>query len=478
MNIESVRKEWTNRVVDGSFTLLRWLGGSEAGVVFLTELRGDRPMKAAIKLIPADADEADSRFAGWLAARDLSHPHLARLFYSGRCRMDNREMIYAVTEYSDELLAEIVAERPLSPHEGREMLGPAVDALVYLHSKGLVHGRIKPSNIMVVNDQLKISGDSLYVMALPEKRSPALGPYDAPERAEREITPSSDVWSLGVTLIEAMTQLVPTWDRSAGTEPAANMPLLPPFAEIASECLRMDPANRCTLGEIKACLKSGTPIPKRSSIAETRSSGKARVMAIWAGALILIAVAGIYLVRSRSSKPVQPPPAVETSQTEPAADGGPTKSAAPEPAQTTTTTPATSPASAPASASATPAETHPALTTTVPPAPHATATPGSAVKGEVAQRALPDVSSAATGTIQGKVDVSVEVSVAADGSVENASFRSAGPSKYFSAKAIEAARKWKFTPPQANGHDVPSKWLLHFQFRASGIEVVPQEETP
>jgi TonB family protein len=217
-------------------------------------------------------------------------------------------------------------------------------------------------------------------------------------------------------------------------------------------------------------------------------------MALWAGALVLVAVAGIYLVRSRSAKSVQPPQAAETLQAEPAADAGPAKSAAHEPTPTTSTAPAVAPASTPSPApavatpTAPPAEAHPAPALTVSPQPQSpassgtatrgSATPGTATKGEVAERALPDVSSAATGTIQGKVDLSVEVSVAADGSVENASFRSAGPSKYFSAKAIEAARKWKFTPPQADGHSVPSKWLLHFQFRASGIDVVPQQESP
>ena len=51
------------RTIDGRFTLLRWLGGTEQSSVFLIELEGDPPKKAAIKLTPANADDAETRIA-------------------------------------------------------------------------------------------------------------------------------------------------------------------------------------------------------------------------------------------------------------------------------------------------------------------------------------------------------------------------------------------------------------------------------
>ena len=58
-------------------------------------------------------------------------------------------------------LAEILPRRPLAPEEVRELLLPTIDALLFLHRKGLVHGRLKPSNFMAVNDQLKLASDSI-----------------------------------------------------------------------------------------------------------------------------------------------------------------------------------------------------------------------------------------------------------------------------------------------------------------------------
>ena len=64
-------------------------------------------------------------------------------------------LVYVVTECADEVLAQILAGRALTTEETREMLGPVIDGLGYLHEKGFVHGHLKPSNILVVDDQLE-----------------------------------------------------------------------------------------------------------------------------------------------------------------------------------------------------------------------------------------------------------------------------------------------------------------------------------
>src|SRR5713226_9453226 len=157
MNTAATRDDWVGRVIDGRFTLLQWLGGSAWGDVFLTELPGHPAQKAAIKLIPADATDAEAYIASWAATTNLSHPHLMRLFHTGRCQINTAPLLYAVMEYAEEDLSQIIPVRPLTPDEAREMLQPVLDALSYLHEKGFVHGHLKPSNIMVVDDQLKLS---------------------------------------------------------------------------------------------------------------------------------------------------------------------------------------------------------------------------------------------------------------------------------------------------------------------------------
>ena len=148
---------------------------------------------------------------------------------------------YFVTEYADEVLAQILAERALTPPEAREMLDPVIDALSYLHGKGFVHGDIKPTNIMVVSDQLKLSGDRIHGVGEQEQSVEGLKIYDAPEFATGKITTAADVWSLGVTLVESLTQHLPVWERSSNVDPILAESIPQPFSTIARECLRRDP---------------------------------------------------------------------------------------------------------------------------------------------------------------------------------------------------------------------------------------------
>ena len=158
------------RLIDGRFALLRWLGGTESSSVFLTEIGDEPKRKAAIKFIPADPADAEASIAQWEADKALSHPHLIGLLDHGRAELDGEDLLFSVTEYADEVLSEILPERPLTPAETREMLGPVLDALTFLHGRDLVHGDLKPSNIMVVDDQLKLSADRLRVAGGPLRR--------------------------------------------------------------------------------------------------------------------------------------------------------------------------------------------------------------------------------------------------------------------------------------------------------------------
>jgi protein TonB len=88
---------------------------------------------------------------------------------------------------------------------------------------------------------------------------------------------------------------------------------------------------------------------------------------------------------------------------------------------------------------------------------------------------LPDILPSAMRTISGTVKVSVRLSVDANGNVTDATLESPGPSKYFAGKSLEAARHWKFKPAQVGGNAAPSTWTLEFQFKQSGINVVPEQ---
>jgi serine/threonine protein kinase len=216
-------KNWEGRVIDGQFRLQKWLGGSDHSAVFLTERNGKDPYKAAIKLVWTESLSTDlmnqdlmnqdslnpdslheeAQLSRWRETAKLSHPHLIRLFESGRGTIDNRRFVYIVMEYAEEDLGQILPARALSSEEVAGMLPPTANAIQFLHQAGFVHGRIKPSNVMAVSDQLKISMDGL---GRPGERVQAKSSYDAPELTSHRMTPAADVWSLGAMLVAVLTQ--------------------------------------------------------------------------------------------------------------------------------------------------------------------------------------------------------------------------------------------------------------------------------
>ena len=202
---------------------------------------------------------------GWPAAAKLSHPHLEQILHYGRAEVDAGPVVYIVTDLAEELLSQIIPERPLSPDEARQMLTPILDALDYLHGKGFVHGHLKPSNILVVENDIKISSDALIPNG---KHAPELltnNIHIAPEVATGPISPRADIWSLGITLVEALTQELPIWDAATDTEPVLPASIPPPFAQIARRCLQPDPSLRCTIAQIRTLLERQTQTHSREA---------------------------------------------------------------------------------------------------------------------------------------------------------------------------------------------------------------------
>jgi len=426
-------KQWEGQVVDGKFHLRQYLGGSDHSAVFLTELVEREPNKAAIKLILADPQNAESRLQRWNLAAKLSHPHLIRLFQMGRCQLANMEMLYVVMEYAGEDVSQILPQRPLTPAESRDMLLPVLDVLADLHGNGLVHGHLKPSNIMAVDDQLKISSDGLYRTG---ESSGSLGRpsvYDPPETASRGIAPAADVWSLGMTLVEALTQRLPVWERAKQEEPEVPEILPEPFLDIARHCLRGDPQLRWTVADIKARL-----LPPTSSVPREQTTVSPKpfrrplyIIPIALGLALLVILAG----SRRSGRHPVPPPA---------------------------------PSAASVTAAPSPALEHPEVN--IP--------SGGLVRGAVENQVLPEVPQSARDTIRGTVRVTVRVTVDPSGNVTRATLDSAGPSKYFADLALQAARRWKFRPRTLAGRNVPSEWILRFRFEPAATKVLSVEATP
>ena len=163
-------------------------------------------------------------------------------------------------EFAEENLEQILKQRPLSAEETSEMLKPAVDALSYLHKRELAHGGISPATIGAIGDQLKLStGNLCRAGEAIGGAGKDIGKYNAPENAS---SPAADVWSLAMTIVEVLTQRLPSWDRSCQDDPEVpdNLPI--PLREIARNCLRRDAKRRWTVAEIAEHLNPAKPVVK------------------------------------------------------------------------------------------------------------------------------------------------------------------------------------------------------------------------
>ena len=428
-------EQWEGQVVNGTFRLEKYLGRGESSAVFLTEVALREPQKAAIKLISTDSENADVQLSYWDLAIKLSHPHLMQLYGMGRCQLGDAKLVYVLMEYAEESLSQVLAERPITPDEAREMLEPALDALAYVHGKGFVHGHMKPANIMAVNDQLKISSDGIRRVGEPDLVRRQLAVYDAPEFAKGKFLPAGDVWSVGVTVIEALTQRAPVWERTGRKEPVVPRTLPAPFRDLARHCLARDPQRRYTVADIAAALRPAAAPQKAFTMR------RYMVPAVALGLLLAGILVGLRLLQ-RSPEAQPAPAAVEQ----------PAHPAKPEPK-------AVAPEAVPSSI--------------VLPPPRSGTAAGARAPGEVLHKVLPDVPRKARETIQGKVRVSVRVRVSPSGNVAGATLESPGPSKYFAELALQAARRWKFVPARADGREVASAWLLRFEFGRTGTKVFP-----
>jgi TonB family protein len=309
-------KQWEGQIVEGTFPLRQYLGGTDHSAVFLTEFGDGVPQKAAIKLYPADSATADVQLSSWESAAQLSHPHLLRLYRSGRCRIDGNDLLYLVMEYAEEDLSQILPQRALTTEETRDMLGPVLDALQYLHGKGFVHGDLKPANILASGDYLKLSSDAISRIGEALSGLRRAGAYDPPEAISGSGKPAGDVWSLGTALVEVLTQKLPEWQPGPHREPVVPSNIPSPFQEIARECLRLEPDRRISIAEIGARLNprsvaatasASSPAPV-SSLGVSPAAGVAPKMPPVTPKVITSLPAPSRSVAKIQSSPHRPPP--------------------------------------------------------------------------------------------------------------------------------------------------------------------------
>jgi hypothetical protein len=315
--------------VDGKYVAGPRIAEGERHAVCET-LYQEKP--AVIKFIlPESPAAASSLLENLAAARELRHPNLITIHDFGSVTVQDAHLVYVVMERADENLAGVLQGRTLDEEELRQLFAGAIPALEFLHGRGYVHSRIRPSNILACGDSLKLSADRLRQAGTATGFAEPAGLHDAPETAKGQFGPAADVWSLAVLTLESLTGS--PLESSVGQ-------LNSPFRQIVEGGMNRDPERRWTLGQIKNALNPPAataaeprpqPEPVRYLVEETPQQPKYRKLAAYAIGGVLVATAlCILLIRGASHPPVPqapvPAPVASTPLPAPAA-------AAPEPAK-------------------------------------------------------------------------------------------------------------------------------------------------
>ena len=488
---------WQGRVINGTFALRRLLGQTDHSAVYLTDFPALSLPSAAIKFVPAMPGVADTQLANWHRAAALPHPNLSRILESGQCQQEGRAFLYVVTDYAEESLEEILPHRPLTSEEVRAMLLPILDALAFLHANQLIQGQLKPSNVLVIDDQVKLASDTIQAIGAAVPGIVRSSVYDAPETASGHRLPAGDMWALGITIVQALTQHLPGWTDAHPPAPELPAGFARDFLDVVLRCLHQNPTERPTPQELKAQISGETTAPlavlPEPVAAATEPPARQETVAC--------------------NKPAPKEPArQEPAPTEPALSG-PARAAIISRAVATATT--RSPVREKPNRSFTPLvggavigllviwgwshliqkrrHPMPSAAVDIQPAPVAAQQPSAMVAAApspappspppvepglppgVLHQQLPTVAHSANETIHGHFRVMVRVVVNRSGNVVDQTLEDAGPSKYFARLASTAAREWKFVA--ADDH-ATRQWLLRFDFSKDQVSASAEAAAP
>ena len=253
----------------GGYRIGEMLGRGGISVVFAVTHPSPREpsLPLAMKVITdrrlQDDLAYETIYAHAKAVAALASPHIVRTVDAGR--LPSREP-YVVMEKlgGEDLAAHLARGGALSIADAMRAVMQACDGLAVAHAAGIVHGDIKPGNLVLVTDA---AGSCLKIVDFAPSVPSAVVPgnplvtlslgYAAPEQlgAHPDVDARADVWALGVVLHELVTGHRPFVGESLSDMVQATKRLPPPMTgargaapqgleQIVHRCLAHDRSHR------------------------------------------------------------------------------------------------------------------------------------------------------------------------------------------------------------------------------------------
>lgn len=235
----------------------------------------------AIKEIKKGHDLVAQPLGEYLLTKMLNHEYIVKTL---DC-IDTRSNLYIVMELAPDgdLFNLLDPSGPgLSEATTRRIVSQLAQGVAYLHSRNIVHNDLKPENVLISGDTIKIADFGLAAHHNSTRPGPAVGTgaYMCPTvvvvRSRSEmytIRKQQDMWSLGIVLYAALMSDLP-FNKAVEEDPDFGIFLreggvtsrLYPFSllsssmlDIMQRLLHMEPDQRCTADELAAYLKTPAP---------------------------------------------------------------------------------------------------------------------------------------------------------------------------------------------------------------------------
>jgi len=303
------------------YRILGPLGSGGMGVVFRAE---DTTLRrtVALKFISDQATSNPQIYERLRrearAASALNHPNICTIYEVAE---DAGEVFISMEYVEGPTLARLIEQGPLPIDDALRYARQLSSALAHAHERGVLHGDLKPLNIIVTpQGEAKILDFGLARRTTPEfdrrtleTMSPdsKLGmggtlPYMAPEQIEgRAVSPRTDIWSFGVVLYEMLTGNRPFQGENhyqlchaiLHDSPRPLPAQLPPgLTTIVSRCLEKESARRYQrASEARAALEALTPSSELGSLQPRATASRHWRVLLGVAAAVALAVGGVLL---------------------------------------------------------------------------------------------------------------------------------------------------------------------------------------